>query len=161
MAAVGGPQFARQPGGGTRLSGGSALGFDFGLRRIGVASGDTLTRSAAPLAAISRGTRGPDWPAIERLLADYKPAVLVVGYPYNEDGTPGALAGAADRFAAALAHRAAVAVARVDERGSTQEAAAELKRRRAAGTRRRRVQRQDIDSLAAAIILGRWLRGEY
>lgn len=87
--------------------------------------------------------------------------MLVVGYPYNEDGTPGALAGAADRFAAALAHRAEVAVARVDERGSTQEAAAELKRRRAAGTRRRRVQRQDVDSLAAAIILGRWLRGEY
>ncbi len=137
MAAARRPQLARQPGGGTRLSSGSALGFDFGLRRIGVASGDTLTRSAAPLAAITRGARGPDWPAIERLLA------------------------AADRFAAALAHRAAVAVARVDERGSTQEAAAELKRRRAAGALRRRVQRQDIDSLAAAIILGRWLRGEY
>ncbi len=126
-----------------------------------MASGDTLTRSAAPLATVSRGARGPDWPAIERLLADYKPAVLVVGYPYNEDGTPGALAGAADRFAAALAQRTAVVVARVDERGSTLEAAAELKRRRAAGTRHRRVQRQDIDSLAAAIILGRWLRGEY
>ncbi len=145
MAAARGPQLACQPGRGTRLSSGSALGFDFGLRRIGVASGDTLTRSAAPLAAITRGARGPDWPAIERLLAD----------------SPGALAGAADRFAAALAHRAAVAVARVDERGSTQEAAAELKRRRAAGALRRRVQRQDIDSLAAAIILGRWLRGEY
>ena len=108
-----------------------------------------------------RGARGPDWPAIDRLLADYNPAVLVVGYPYNEDGTPGTLAGAADRFAAALAQRAGVAVARVDERGSTQEAAAELKRQRAAGTRRHRVQRQDVDCLAAAIILGRWLRGEY
>jgi putative Holliday junction resolvase len=161
VAATWSPQLARQPGRGTRLSSGSALGFDFGLRRIGVASGDTLTRSAAPLAAITRGKRGPDWPAIDRLLAGYKPAVLVVGYPYNEDGTPGALAGAADRFATALARRAGVAVARVDERGSTQEAATELQQRRAAGTRRRRVQRQDVDSVAAAIILGRWLRGEY
>jgi putative Holliday junction resolvase len=104
---------------------------------------------------------GPDWPAIDQLLNAYKPAVLVVGYPYNEDGTAGALAGAADQFAAALARRAGMAVARVDERGSTQEAAAELKGRRAAGTRRHRVERGDVDSLAAAIILERWLRGEY
>ncbi|HLQ13789.1 MAG TPA: Holliday junction resolvase RuvX [Steroidobacteraceae bacterium] len=161
MAAARGAQLARQPRRRTRLSSGSALGFDFGLRRIGVASGDTLTKSAAPLAAVMRAAGGPDWTAIDRLLATHKPAVLVVGYPYNEDGTPGVLAGAADHFAAALARRAGLAVARVDERGSTQEAAAELKGRRAAGTRRRRVQRQDIDSLAAAIILGRWLRGEY
>ncbi len=126
-----------------------------------MASGDTLTKSAAPLAAVLSSASGPDWPAIDHLLNAYKPAVLVVGYPYNEDGTPGALAGDADQFAAALARRAGMAVARVDERGSTQEAAAELKGRRAAGTRRHRVERGDVDSLAAAIILERWLRGEY
>ncbi|HMI38003.1 MAG TPA: Holliday junction resolvase RuvX [Steroidobacteraceae bacterium] len=161
MAAARRAQLTRQPHRRTRLSSGSALGFDFGLRRIGVASGDTLTKSAAPLAAVMCSASGPDWPAIDHLLDAYKPAVLVVGYPYNEDGTPGALAGAADQFAAALARRAAMAVARVDERGSTQEAAAELKGRRAAGTRRHRVERGDVDSLAAAIILERWLRGEY
>ena len=138
----------------------TALGFDFGLRRIGVAAGDTLTQSAAPLTAVSHGEHGPDWPAIDRLLADYMPAVLVVGYPYNEDGSPGALAAAAGRFASALAQRSGLTVARVDERFSSQEAAAELQQRRAAGTRRRRVQRADVDSLAAAIILERWLRGE-
>jgi RNase H-fold protein (predicted Holliday junction resolvase) len=53
-----------------------------------------------------------------------------------------------------------LAVERVDERYSSQEANAELKQRRALGARRRRVQRADIDSLAAAIILERWLRGE-
>jgi putative Holliday junction resolvase len=86
--------------------------------------------------------------------------LLIVGYPYNADGTAGALAAAADRFAAALAGRAGLPVTRVDERWSSQEAAAELKQRRAAGTRRRRVRRADIDGLAAAIILERWLRGE-
>ena len=98
--------------------------------------------------------------AIERLLREYGPAVLVVGFPYNEDGSQGALAGAADRFADALAERSGVRVERVDERYSSQEATAELRQRRAAGTRRRRVQRADVDSLAAAIILERWLRDE-
>jgi putative Holliday junction resolvase len=125
-----------------------------------VAVGDTLTKSAAPLATLIHGTRGPDWPAIDRLLAAYKPANLVVGYPYNENGTPGTLAGAAERFASALAQRSGLTVTRVDERYSSQEASAELKQRRASGARRRRVQRADVDAIAAAIILERWLRGE-
>lgn len=125
-----------------------------------MATGATLTQSAAPLTAVAHSETGPDWPAIDQLLSDYKPTVLVVGYPYNRDGSAGALAAAASRFAQALAQRSGLTVARVDERYSSQEAAAELKQRRAAGTRRRRVHREDIDSLAAAIILERWLRGE-
>jgi putative Holliday junction resolvase len=125
-----------------------------------VAVGDTLTKSAAPLATVDCRGQGPDWTAIDRLLAQYEPAKLVVGYPYNENGSAGALAAAADRFALELAQRSGVTVARVDERYSSQEASAELKQRRSAGTRRRRVQRADLDSLAAAIILERWLRGE-
>ena len=138
----------------------SALAFDFGLRRIGVASGDTITRAATPLGALIRGASGPDWSAIDRLLRDHRADVLIVGFPYNEDGTPGTLAKAASAFADALATRFAVPVRRVDERYSSQEAAAELKRQRAAGTRRHRIQAKQIDGLAAAIILERWLRGE-
>jgi putative Holliday junction resolvase len=125
-----------------------------------VAVGDSLTKSAAPLATVNHGPHAPDWPAIDRLLADYKPVNLVVGYPYNEDGTPGSLAGAAARFADALAQRSGLTVRRVDERYSSQEASAALKQRREVGTRRRRIQRTDVDSVAAAIILERWLRGE-
>jgi putative holliday junction resolvase len=139
---------------------GAALAFDFGLRRIGVASGHSLTQAAAPLATVSNGEPGPDWRAIEALISAYKPAVLVVGNPYNADGSPGAMSAAAGRFAQELARRVPVPVELVDERGSSREASAELKERRAAGTRRRRVQRADIDSVAAAIILERWLRGE-
>ena len=137
-----------------------ALGFDFGLRRIGVAAGDTLTQAAAPLTAVHHSAAGPDWPALDRLLGEYRPTVLVVGYPYNDDGTAGTLAGAASGFAATLAQRYGLPVERVDERFSSQEAQAELRAQRAAGTRRRRVQRADVDSLAAAIILERWLHGE-
>jgi putative Holliday junction resolvase len=123
-----------------------------------VAAGDTLTQSAAPLATVRHGEAGPDWAAIDRLLRDYGPAILVVGFPYNDDGSRGALARSADEFARELARRSSLAVARVDERYSSQEAASELRQRRAAGTRRRRVRTGDVDGLAAAIILERWMR---
>jgi putative Holliday junction resolvase len=104
--------------------------------------------------------RGIDWPAIERLLHEYQPDLLVVGSPRNADGSLGSLGERADQFAAALAARAQRPVHRTDEFGSSIEAAAELKSQRASGQRRRRVQHADIDSAAAAIILERWLQGE-
>ena len=138
----------------------TVLAFDFGLKRIGIASGDTLTRSAAPRAAILAGQSGPDWEAIEREVRSLAPAQLVVGAPYNADGSEGALAGAARRFAAELERRFALPVHLVDERFSSLEASARLKEQRASGERRRRVRREDVDSAAAAVILGRWFAGE-
>lgn len=136
------------------------LAFDFGLRRIGVASGDTLSASAAPRVAVRVTHHGIDWPAIERLLHEYQPDLLVVGSPHHADGSLSSLSARADQFAAALGARARRPVHRADEYASSIEAAAELKRQRASGQRRRRVQHADIDSAAAAIILERWLRGE-
>ena len=137
-----------------------ALGFDFGLRRIGVAAGDTITQCGAPLTTIRCGDTGPDWDALVKLVRMHAPHQLVVGSPYNADGTPGTLAAAADGFAAQLATRCALPVARVDERYSSLEAGAELVARRQSGQRRHRVRKEDIDSLAAAIILERWLGHE-
>jgi putative Holliday junction resolvase len=136
------------------------LAFDFGLRRIGVACGNTLTQSAAPLAVVRHGNDGPDWTHIDRLVRDQSPQQLVVGLPYNADGTPGELLPATDDFAARLAARYGLPVARVDERYSSREATAELVTRRREGARRHRIAKQDIDSLAAALILERWLAGE-
>jgi putative Holliday junction resolvase len=136
------------------------LAFDFGLRRIGVACGDTVSNAAAPATAIQVTDRGIDWSAIERLLQRYQPDLLVVGSPRHADGSPSALGEGADRFAAALGARAGRPVQRTDEFASSIEAAAELRSQRASGQRRRRVQHADIDSAAAAIILERWLRGE-
>jgi putative pre-16S rRNA nuclease len=132
------------------------LAFDFGLRRIGIASGDSLTGSAAPQTALLVGDRGIDWSAIGRRLQQFQPAVLVVGRPRNEDGTACALAKAADGFAAALEQRTGLPVHRTDEYASSLEAAATLRAQRASGQRRRRVRAADIDSAAAAIILERY-----
>jgi len=135
------------------------IAFDFGLRRIGIAAGDTLTRSAAPRAAVAVGTRGPDWAAIAAEVQALNPALLVVGAPYNVDDSPGALTGAARAFAAELERRFGLPVERVDERFSSIEAGAELKSHRVRG-QRRRIRREHIDSAAAAVILERWLAGE-
>jgi putative Holliday junction resolvase len=136
------------------------LAFDFGLRRIGVACGDTVSATAAPCATVDVTERGVDWRAIERLLKQLQPKVLVVGSPRNADGSAGRLSASADQFAAELAARARCPVQRADEFGSSLEASARLKGQRQSGQRRRRVQRGDIDSAAAAIILERWLTGE-
>ena len=137
-----------------------ALAFDYGRRRIGMAAGDTLTATAAPRPAVAAHDGVPDWAAIGREIRALCPQVLVVGVPYNADGSEGSMARATRDFGQALQARFALPVEHVDEHGSSLEAGRTLKEQRASGQRRRRVQRPDIDSAAAAIILTRWLAGE-
>jgi putative holliday junction resolvase len=136
------------------------VAIDFGLKRIGIASGDTLTRTANPRATLACGPQGPDWPGIARVIADLRPARLAVGEPYNADGSPSALTEAARRFAAELARRSALPVDLVDERHSSQDAEERLREMRATGQRGRRVTRKDVDAVAAAVILERWFAEE-
>jgi len=132
------------------------LAFDFGLRRIGVACGDTVSRSAAPLAALPAGPGGPRWDAIATLLREWQPALAVVGLPYNVDGSDSAMTQAAREFAAELGRRHPLPVVLIDERYSSQEAEARLKSARESGLRRRRVAKADVDAAAACVILERW-----
>jgi putative holliday junction resolvase len=132
------------------------VALDFGLKRIGIASGDTLTRTANPRSTLANGLHGPDWSAIDRVLKDLRPARLAVGEPYNADGSPSALTEAARRFAAELSRRSALPVDLVDERHSSQDAEERLREMRATGQRGRRVTREDVDAVAAAVILERW-----
>jgi putative Holliday junction resolvase len=138
----------------------TVLAFDFGLKRIGIASGDTLTETAAPRPAAAVHQQGPDWDAISREVRMLSPKLLVVGSPYNADGTPGKLAPAVRRFATELERRFGLPVNMVDERWSSLEATAALKAQRSSGERKRRVRKEDIDSAAAAVILKRWFSGE-
>jgi putative Holliday junction resolvase len=137
------------------------LGFDFGLRRIGIAVGNTLTARAQPRPAIERASQAlePVLAAIAREVAALRPARLVVGRPYNVDGSAHALETSAAAFAAALQRRFALPVHRVDERYSSLEAESGLRAERAAG-RGGRIARGTIDSAAAAVIVERWLAGE-
>jgi putative Holliday junction resolvase len=135
----------------------AVLALDFGLKRIGIASGNTLTRTAHPRATISNGPKGPDWAALDRVLADTRPARIAVGEPYNADGSVSPLTEAARRFATELTRRCHVPVDLVDERWSSQDAEERLRDARASGERRRRVTKEDVDAAAAAVIFERWL----
>ena len=131
------------------------LAFDFGTRRIGVASGDTLTRAAHGLVTLDCATTMP-WDAIAKLIAEYRPTQLVVGVPYNMDGTPTLLTEAARDFARALHQRYGLPACLMDERLSSREAEAQLREARSSGLKRRRLTHADVDMTAAKIVLERW-----
>jgi putative Holliday junction resolvase len=136
---------------------GCVLGFDFGARRIGVASGNHVVATARPLPALTSVAGKPDWPRIDALLAEWQPEALVVGLPLTLDGGEQAITRGARGFAEALGQRSGLAVHLVDERHTSQEAARRFAAQRASGSARRR-DAANIDSLAAAVILESWLR---
>lgn len=134
------------------------LAFDYGTRRIGVAVGQTTTGTASPAGVVGAGA-GPDWPALERCVRDWSPTRLLVGLPYNMDGSETVLTGACRSFAGELARRFGLPVEFVDERLTSVTAQADLREVRRSGARARRVTREDIDANAARLILETWLRG--
>ncbi len=138
----------------------TVLSFDYGLRRIGVAAGNTLTGTAEALATIDAFDGVPDWRAIGRCIADWHPAAIVVGVPYNMAGQNARLTTAALQFADQLGLRYKIEVHRVDERLSSREAEDDLRERRRNGSKTRRVRRGDVDREAARILLLQWLRAQ-
>ncbi len=134
------------------------LGFDYGSKRIGVAVGQELTRTAQGLRTLHNNQSGPDWPAISELIQEWQPDLLVVGMPHNMDDTPHSLAPLIEDFGKQLQQRYNLPVVWVDERLSSLEAEARL-----AGSDRSRSHKRDkanIDKLAAAIILQTWLNNQ-
>lgn len=131
------------------------LAFDYGGRRIGIAVGQSVTGSASALGTVANRDHGPDWPAIERLVAEWRPSRLVVGLPLSEDGSESSSGEAARRFGDALA-RFGLPVEVTDERYSSLEARERLVDERRRGLRGR-LGKEVIDAAAAVIIAERWL----
>jgi putative holliday junction resolvase len=121
----------------------SFLAFDFGTKRVGVASGNSLTRSATPLTTIA-ATGDARFAAIGKLIAQWQPDALVVGVPFHPDGAAHDNTRRAQAFARQLHGRFRLPVHEVDERYTTTEALAH-----GAG---------DIDAASAALILEQFLR---
>lgn len=137
----------------------TVLSFDYGLRRIGVAVGNTLTGTAEALETVPAAAGTPDWVAIDRVVAAWRPAAIVAGVPYNMAGREAAgLTTAALRFADELVGRYGIEVHRVDERLTSREAEDSLRERRRSGAKAKRVRRGDVDREAARILLLQWLR---
>ncbi|EXJ16032.1 Holliday junction resolvase RuvX [Imhoffiella purpurea] len=137
------------------------LGFDFGPRKIGVAVGQTLTRSATPLTTLRGQGERPDWTGIEALIAEWKPAALVVGLPFNMDDTEVEWSPRVHRFARQLEGRYGLKVHLIDERLTSIEARRQLEERPRGAERgrsgRKPSTRDAVDAVAAALILETWL----
>lgn len=133
------------------------VAFDYGLRRIGIAVGNTLTSTAAPLETIDARDGEADWTAIAAVLRSYAPSVCLVGIPYNMDGSDTSLTQRARSFAARLADLGRIDVVLVDERLSSHAAQEILRERRQTGQLKRRVRSGDVDRMAATVLLQQWL----
>jgi putative Holliday junction resolvase len=126
------------------------LGFDFGTHKIGVAVGQTLTGTATPLTTLSAVKRQPDWDAITRLIAEWRPDALVVGLPMEMTDNEADNAPRAKKFARQLEGRYHLPVHLADERLTSREA----------WTRLGRAAHKDVtrvDAMAAKLILETWL----
>jgi len=126
------------------------LGFDYGRKRIGVAVGQRITGSASALTTVSARDGKPDWPAITRLIDEWKPDALVVGIPYHMDGSEQDMTRAAQRFCRQLEGRYHLPVHAADERLSSWVVAAGLAESGKTG--------RAIDPLSAQVILQDWLQ---
>ncbi|MBI2381226.1 MAG: Holliday junction resolvase RuvX [Gammaproteobacteria bacterium] len=128
------------------------LGFDYGLRRIGVAVGQSITGTASPLPPLLARDGQPQWEQIAALIAEWKPARLVVGLPLTLDDGEQQLSAAARKFAKRLHGRYGLPVDTVDERLSTKAVRAELFERGGY----KELQKKSVDSRAACLILEGW-----
>ncbi|RVU31524.1 Holliday junction resolvase RuvX [Neptunomonas marina] len=132
------------------------LAFDFGTRRIGIATGQTLTRTSTALAPISAKDGIPDWQALDRVIAEWQPDTLVVGIPLNMDGTISEMARRARKFANRIQDRYRCDCFLVDERLSS----AEAKEIHFAHGGSDNFRDESVDGLAAQIILDSWFTDE-
>jgi putative Holliday junction resolvase len=117
----------------------TVLAFDFGLKRIGVAVGNTLIRQAQPLQVIDEATNDGKFDAIAQLLAEWQPQRVIVGLPLHPDGAEHEMSVRCRRFANQIHGRFGIETALIDERYTS----AVLTQRRG----------QHVDHEAAALIL--------
>jgi putative holliday junction resolvase len=131
---------------------GTVLAFDFGEKRIGVATGETLLASAHPLTVIHAESNDARFAAIGKLIAEWQPERLIVGLPTHADGTPHEMTRLATKFAERLTKRFNLPVAMADERLTSLDAEARL---RETG-RNAKSAKPLLDAVAAQLILQTW-----
>ena len=130
----------------------TALGFDYGLKRIGCAYGQSVTQTAQPLNPLKAQDGTPNWEALEKLLNEWQPEVLVVGLPLNMDGSISDMARRARKFANRLHERFKLPTYLCDERLSSREAK-ERHMEAGGGTN---FGKESVDGIAAQLILEAW-----
>ena len=128
---------------------GTVLAFDFGLKRIGVAVGELELGMAHPLATLNGSDATQSMAAIDKLVKEWRPNLLVVGQPHHDDGRPHALSGSIEKFVANLKNHTKLDVILSDESYSSAAASTALRDAGVTGQK----QKAMLDSVAAQEIL--------
>jgi putative Holliday junction resolvase len=129
------------------------IGFDFGLKRIGLATGQTITGTASPLVTLKAVNNSPDWEGIAAQIRQWKPDALIVGIPYLLEGGESDITRAACNFSKELERRFKLPVYTIDESLSSAEAEEQLRQDKKIAKHNK----HEIDKMAAAIIVQSWL----
>jgi putative Holliday junction resolvase len=137
----------------------SLLAIDYGTRKLGVATGQTLTRTAMGIALLNVRNNEPDWPALDKLVAQWKPDAFVVGLPLNMDGTESKMSARVKKFMLSLSARYDKPCHAVDERLSTREAR-DINRQNAQLLGKKINDRAKVDAMAAQLLLESWFDQE-
>lgn len=132
----------------------TVMGFDYGERRIGIATGQTITGTAAPLVTLQCPGKQPDWNAIAEHIRQWKPDALIVGMPYYLDGSSSDMTRKAEVFVKSLAAHFDLPVFTVNENLSSYEAEQLLNQRQ---VKIGQHNKQELDKMAAAVIVQSWL----
>ncbi len=136
---------------------GTVLAFDFGEKRIGVATGETILKTAHALTTIEAEENEIKFNMIGQLITEWRPSLLIVGLPTHMDGTPHTMTQLAKKFAQRLEGRFNLPVMMMDERLSSAEAAQHLREVGVKGFK----QKAMIDAVAAQSILQSYFDGIY
>ncbi len=129
------------------------MGFDFGLRRIGVAVGQTVTGTAEGIATLLAKQGEPNWGEVDKLFHTWRPQVLICGHPVTLSGERQTITKQAEQFARLVGARYDMPVQLVDERLSSHAAKAYLIE---SGTQK--TIKSQIDKIAAKLIVETWLK---
>lgn len=132
------------------------MAFDYGLRQIGVAHGQTLTATTEGIGILKASDGVPNWDDVQAMLNEWKPNLVLVGLPLNMDGSESELSRLARKFARRLQGRFNVDALMVDERLTSQDAKSSL-RDSSSNKKGNKIDLTKIDHLAAALILQSWL----
>ncbi|QCI22373.1 Holliday junction resolvase RuvX [Buchnera aphidicola] len=129
------------------------IAFDFGLKKIGIAVGENITKRGKPLRVLNARNGIPNWNIIKDLLKCWKPTFLIVGLPLNIDGTKQKITKKSEKFANLLKCKFNILVKMHDERLSTVEAKSII----FAQGGFKQLKKTNIHSFSAMIILESWL----
>ena len=127
------------------------MAFDFGIKNIGIAIGQEITKTASTFYSAIDGQ--PNWSELDKIINEWQPHLFVVGDPFNMDGTRSKIQDLADRFSNSLNKRYDINIEKTDERLSSREAKERLEKE-TIGTK----DSSNKHSISAQVILEDWFR---